>query len=72
MKYNKHTTSSSSGSGIGILGVLQIIFIVLKCLDLITWPWKVVLIPLWIDLGIIALALLIALGCAMYYAFKNK
>lgn len=70
MKYSKHHTSSSS-SGIGILGVLQIIFIVLKCLDLITWPWKVVLIPLWIDLGIIALVLLIALGCAIYYGLKS-
>ena len=47
--------SKSSGSGVGILGVLQIIFIVLKLVGVIAWPWHIVLIPLWIDLGLIAL-----------------
>lgn len=35
----------------GILGVLQIVFLVLKLTGLITWSWLVVLIPLWISLG---------------------
>ena len=34
----------------GLLGVLQIIFIVLKLLGLIGWAWGTVLIPLWIDI----------------------
>lgn len=68
MKYNKHTTSSSSGGGIGILGVLQIIFIVLKCLKLIDWSWKVVLIPTWISLGLVALCIAIIVGCSLYNA----
>lgn len=56
---NKH-----SSSGIGILGVIQVVFIILKLLGIApvaTWAWSVVLIPLWIDLGIIAIALIIIL-----------
>ena len=43
--------NSSSSSGMRILGVLQIVFLVLKLTGLITWSWPVVLIPLWISLG---------------------
>lgn len=39
--------NSNSSSGMGILGVLQIVFLVLKLTGLITWSWLVVLIPLW-------------------------
>ena len=66
MDNKKHVTVNTS-----LLWVLQIIFIVLKTCNLIDWPWKRVLIPLWIDLGIIALALLLAFGCAIYYELKK-
>ena len=45
--------NKSSGGGMGLLGVLQVIFIVLKCLGLIAWSWWAVLIPLWIAIGFI-------------------
>ena len=45
--------NNSSGGGLGLIEVLQIIFIVLKLLGVINWTWPVVLIPLWIDLGLI-------------------
>ena len=67
MNDKKHVTVDTS-----LLWILQIIFIVLKCTNLIDWPWKVVLIPLWIDLGIIALALLVILVFAICRAFKDK
>lgn len=35
----------------GILGVLLIIFIVLKLLGLITWSWWWVLSPFWIPIS---------------------
>lgn len=41
-------SKQSSGGGISLLGTLQIIFLVLKLLDLINWTWGVVLIPFWI------------------------
>ena len=44
---------NSSGGGMGLLGVLQVIFIVLKLVGVISWSWWVVLIPTWIDLTLI-------------------
>lgn len=47
--------NSSGSSGLGTLGVLQVVFVVLKLCGLIDWSWWAVLIPLWIDLALIAL-----------------
>ena len=57
MSKNTKTTTT----GISLLGVLQIIFIVLKLCGLIDWSWWKVFIPMWIDLGIIAVFLLLYL-----------
>jgi len=53
---------SASSSGIGILGIIQVVFIILKLLGvapIATWAWSVVLIPLWISLGLWAIFLII-------------
>ena len=53
---------SASSSGIGILGIIQVVFIILKLLGVApvaTWAWSVVLIPLWISLGLWAIFLII-------------
>lgn len=47
--------------GPGILGMIQIIFIVLKLTGLINWSWWAVLIPLWIGLGLTIVVLVIGL-----------
>lgn len=57
MSKNTKTTTT----GVSLLGVLQIIFIVLKLCGLIDWSWWKVFIPMWIDLGIIAGLLLLYL-----------
>ena len=62
--------NKNSSSGIGILGVLLIIFIVLKLLNVINWSWLIVLIPLWISLGIVIVELLLII--AMYLINKSK
>ena len=51
--------SNNSSSGMGVLGVLQTIFIVLKCIGLIDWPWLKVFIPTWIGLGLAAIAIIV-------------
>ena len=51
--------ANKSNSGIGVLTVLQIVFLVLKLADLVAWSWPVVLIPLWIWFGLIFLSALI-------------
>lgn len=51
--------NSTTGNGVGIIGVIQIVLIILKACNLIDWRWEIVLIPLWIELGIAAIALVI-------------
>lgn len=48
---------STSGGGIGFLGLLTIVFIVLKLCGVITWSWWWVLCPIW---GAIALGIVLA------------
>ncbi|MCI5630117.1 MAG: hypothetical protein MR346_10895 [Clostridium sp.] len=62
--------NKNSSSGIGILGVLLIIFIVLKLLNVINWSWLIVLIPLWISIGIFIVGLLLII--TLYLIKKIK
>ena len=49
-------SNNSSSSGIGVTGLLLIVFITLKLLGKITWSWWWVLSPMWIPLGIVLIA----------------
>lgn len=53
-------SKNTSGGGMGLLGVLQVIFIVLKCIGVIDWTWGQVLIPLWIELGLVAIGMIVS------------
>ena len=64
------TTKSNTGGGIGIYGVLQIIFIVLKLLKLINWSWWLVFIPTFISIGITLLAVFV--GLAVWLTTRKK
>lgn len=57
---NEKNTSTSSG-GIGFCGLLGIVFIALKLLDVIAWSWVWVLALLWIPLAFVCVIGLIAL-----------
>lgn len=50
---------NSSSSGIGICGVLTIVFIVLKLVGVINWSWLWVLCPLWINILLTVIVLII-------------
>lgn len=52
-------SNNDSSSGMTFLGVLQIIFIVLKLVGVINWSWVMVFIPAFIDLGLSAILLII-------------
>lgn len=58
MDNSNNNRSSAAGGGLSILGVVEIVFIILKLLGIINWSWWIVLIPLWIDLGITLLVIL--------------
>ena len=71
MKKNTHSTSTTSG-GVGILTVIQIVFIILKLVGTIDWPWTTVLIPFWIQLGIVTFVLLLWLLVIMFHQWRKK
>lgn len=54
------STQTSSG-GIGFIGLLQIVFIVLKLIDKINWSWWWVLAPIWMPFALIFVAVFIAI-----------
>lgn len=41
----------TTAGGVSTLGVVQIVFIILKLVGVINWSWWAVLIPLWISIG---------------------
>lgn len=55
----EQSNSTSSSAGIGFFGLLTIVFIVLKLLKVINWPWWVVLAPAWGSAAIIIIVLII-------------
>lgn len=64
---SKNNGSSASG-GITFLGILFIVFLVLKLTDYIDWSWWWVFAPIW---GMPALALLCFLGSIIVYMIKG-
>ena len=44
---------------VGFLGLLQVVFIVLKVLNKISWSWWMVFIPLYIEVALIAIIFII-------------
>lgn len=54
--------------GIGFVGLLQIVFIVLKLCGVISWSWVLVMLPLIISASLIILILII---CAFLILFGN-
>jgi len=60
----KSSNTTSSG-GIGFIGLLTVVFIVLKLTGYITWAWIWVLAPLWISFAVFVVVFLILL--LVYY-----
>lgn len=53
------SNNSSSGGGLSLGSVLLVVFIVLKLVGVIDWPWIWVLSPLWIGVLVWAFILLL-------------
>ena len=50
---------ADSSSGIGLTGLLMILFITLKLLDKTDWSWWWVLSPLWIEAALVLIVMII-------------
>ena len=62
-------SSSSSSGGIGLPGLLTVLFVGLKLTGHITWPWIWVLSPIWISIGF-ALIVVGIIYLAAYWSVK--
>ena len=61
--------SSQQSGGIGVLGLLQVLFIGLKVTGNLAWSWPMVFIPLWISLGLMT----VIIGAALtIFLLENK
>ena len=63
MNNNNHYSSS----GMSLVGVLTVIFVVLKLVGVISWSWVWVLSPLWISLGLWAVVALFLAALAFLW-----
>lgn len=57
-------TNSTTG-GIGFLGLLTIVFIVLKLCNVISWSWWWVLSPFWVPLAVAVIIGVVCFGIAI-------
>lgn len=51
--------------GIGFVGLLQLLFIALKLIGIIDWPWVFVLLPFIISAGLVVMVLIVMLIAAL-------
>lgn len=66
---NNKKNTSPSGSGLGLGGVLSVVFIVLQLVGVIDWSWWWILSPIWISL---ILTILSIIGFYLYYKYDRK
>ena len=55
--------NQKSSNGVSFVGLLTIVFIVLKLCNVIDWSWWFVLAPLWGPIAILAVVWLFVLLC---------
>lgn len=65
-------SNTNRNHGIGFLGLLAIVFIVLKLTKVIAWRWLWVLLPLWGPFGLMLLLLFIWLIHTVILYFRGK
>lgn len=68
-------SSNTSSGGNGFLGLLAIVFITLKLLNIIDWSWWWVTAPLWGGIaffGIVAICLLLAVAIVNMFKFISR
>ena len=60
-KSNDDNRVRTTGGGLGLGSVLGVVFIVLKLVGVIDWPWVWVLAPFWITLILGVIGIIIAI-----------
>ena len=69
MKNKSDNIRVTVGPSIGILDILGVVFVILKLIGKISWPWIWVTVPFWGQLVVVAI-LLIILGIVAIVATR--
>lgn len=65
-------TSSNNSGGVGICGVMFIVFLVLKLVGTIDWSWWWITSPLWIPFGVLLIVMgLIGIAAGIVALFSQ-
>jgi len=62
------SSSNNSSGGVGFLGLLTIVFIVLKLTEVISWSWIWVLSPIFIPAAILVI---VAIGTLIFLGLRD-
>lgn len=68
---SNNTTTAKSTGGVGFFGLLAIVFITLKLLNVITWSWWLVTAPLWGPFALVLLTFILLLIFEVVKTTKN-
>lgn len=63
---------NASSNGIGFTGLLTIVFITLKLLNIIDWSWWWIFSPIWIPVLLIIVFLFLMAIIAYFSAIKRR
>ena len=72
MSNNSSNNNTTVSGGIGLSGLLTIVFIVLKLCGVIDWSWIWVLAPMWVSIALcVAIILIVAIFSFIIMIFKK-
>ena len=54
-----NNNNNTSYTGLSFLDVLLVVFIALKIAKVISWSWWLVLLPLWIQIGLVIIIMIV-------------
>lgn len=54
-----NNNNNTSYAGLSFLDVLLVVFIALKIAKVIDWSWWLVLLPLWIQIGLVLIIIIV-------------
>lgn len=65
------SNSSNTSSGIGVVGLLGVVFVTLKLCGVIGWSWWFVTLPFWGGVAIAMLIVLVGLCVVLFVERKQ-
>lgn len=64
--------NSNSGSGIGVIGLLGVVFVTLKLCEVIDWSWWWVTAPFWGGFALLGIGIIIYLIISFIHYLIKK